>query len=425
MTKRRFSALLLTLALFLCSLPAAAAEGDDWLVPKIREAPSFTDMDGVWCEDAVDTVCEAGLMRGRADGSFNPSGELTGAHIVTICARLYGLLTGGDGVLPEPAEGQSWYDPAYASLSQALDRMGAAGSTPTDLHAQTLDLLEDIPPADPVQRQTFVSLLVETLQTADVTLPSINQITVVPDFRSPGVLSLYNAGILTGSDQYGSFGGGELLDRGQAAAILARLVDPAQRVTFTPAPFDLCADVLGLEADSQAISIEYDGIAAELSADIVAPALCEQLERQYNRMLVDGPDANDLDLVLRDTIASLKEDVAISRLAAQLGVTVTDEELEETYGPVVSGYRGMTAAAQQWENTCALLYDKLLDAHIEEYGTDTMGPNPHMIPWGQEVLDGDLSDMTDQMTSLIAPEIQNLDLAAAQARLVNSPVYGM
>ena len=183
--------------------------------------------------------------------------------------------------------------------------------------------------------------------------------------------------------------------------------------------------MLGLEADSQAISIEYDGIAAELSADIVAPALCEQLERQYNRMLVDGPDANDLDLVLRDTIASLKEDVAISRLAAQLGITVTDEELEETYGPVVSGYRGMTAAAQQWENTCALLYDKLLDAHIEEYGTDTMGPNPHMIPWGQEVLDGDLSDMTDQMTSLIAPEIQNLDLAAAQARLVNSPVYGM
>ena len=425
MTKRRFSALFLTLALFLCSLPAAAAEGDDWLVPKIREAPSFTDMDGVWCEDAVDTVCEAGLMRGRADGSFNPSGELTGAHIVTICARLYVLLTGGDGVLPEPAEGQGWYDPAYASLSQALDRMGAAGSTPTALHAQTLDLLEDIPPADPVQRQTFVSLLVETLQTADVTLPSINQITVVPDFRSPGVLSLYNAGILTGSDQYGSFGGGELLNRGQAAAILARLVDPAQRVTFTPAPFDLCADVLGLEADSQAISIEYDGIAAELSADIVAPALCEQLERQYNRMLVDGPDANDLDLVLRDTIASLKEDVAISRLAAQLGITVTDEELEETYGPVVSGYRGMTAAAQQWENTCALLYDKLLDAHIEEYGTDTMGPNPHMIPWGQEVLDGDLSDMTDQMTSLIAPEIQNLDLAAAQARLVNSPVYGM
>ena len=425
MTKRRFSALLLTLALFLCSLPAAAAEGDDWLVPKIREAPSFTDMDGVWCEDAVDTVCEAGLMRGRADGSFNPSGELTGAHIVTICARLYGLLTGGDGVLPEPAEGQSWYDPAYASLSQALDRMGAAGSTPTALHAQTLDLLEDIPPADPVQRQTFVSLLVETLQTADVTLPSINQITVVPDSIDPTVLSFYKSGLLNGTDRYGTFQGNAYLNRGQAAAILARLIDPAQRVAFTPTPFDLCADVLGLEADSQAIAIEYDGIAAELSADIVAPALCEQLERQYNRMLVDGPNANDLDLVLRDTITSLEEDVAISRLAAQMGFSVTDAELKGTFGAVTPGYLGMTAAAQQWENTCFLLYNKLEDAYEEEYGTEVVAPSPNAPSIGEETLYGDLMDMIDQMTALIAPEIQNLDLAAAQARLVNSPVYGM
>lgn len=425
MTKRRFSALFLTLtlALLFCSLPAAAAEGDGWLVPKVREAPAFTDMAGVWCEDAVQTVCQTGLMQGRSDGSFGPSGELTGAHIVTICARLYGLLTGGDGVLPEPAEGQEWYDPAYASLSQALDRMGATGSTPTALHAQTLDLLEDIPPADPVHRQTFVSLLVETLQTADVTLPSINQITVVPDFRSPGVLSLYNAGILTGSDQYGSFGGGELLNRGQAAAILARLVDPAQRVTFTPAPFDLCADVLGLEADSQAISIEYDGIAAELSADIVAPALCEHLERQYNRMLVDGPNANDLDLVLRDTIASLEEDVAISRLAAQLGITVTDAELKGTFGAVIPGYLGMTAAAQQWENTCFLLYNKLQDAYEEEYGIEVVAPSPGAPSIGEETLYGDLMDMMEQMTALTAPEIQDLD--AAQTRLVNSPAYGL
>ena len=39
MVKRRFSALFLTLTLLLCTLPAAAAEGDDWLVPKVQEAP--------------------------------------------------------------------------------------------------------------------------------------------------------------------------------------------------------------------------------------------------------------------------------------------------------------------------------------------------------------------------------------------------
>ena len=423
MTKRRLSALFLTLTLLFCTLPPAAAEGDDWLLPKVREAPAFTDMTDVWCEDAVQTVCQAGLMQGRSDGTFNPSGQLTGAHIVTICARLYDLLTGGDGVLPEPAEGQEWYDPAYSTLSKALDLLDAAGTTPTGLHAQTEALLEDVPPDDTVQRYTFISLLNQTLQAADVALPAVNQISVVPDCKDSAVLSFYNAGILTGSDQYGSFRGGEILNRGQAAAILARLADPAQRVTFSPTPFDLCADVLGLEADSQAISIEYDGIAAELSADIVAPTLCEQLKKQYYRMLVDGPNATDLDLVLRDTIAALKEDVAISRLAAQMEITVTDAELEETYGPTVSGYQGMTAAAQQWENTCSLLYSKLREAYEKEYGTEVVAPSPGAPSSGEETLDGDLMDMTEQMTALIAPEVQNLDLAAAQARLADSPVY--
>ena len=423
MTKRRLSALFLTLTLLFCTLPAAAAEGDDWLLPKVREAPAFTDMTDVWCEDAVQTVCQAGLMQGRSDGSFNPSGELTGAHIVTICARLYDLLTGGDGVLPEPVEGQEWYDPAYSTLSKALDLLDAAGTTPTGLHAQTEALLEDVPPDDTVQRYTFISLLNQTLQAADVALPAVNQISVVPDCKDSAVLSFYNAGILTGSDQYGSFQSSEILNRGQAAAILARLADLAQRVTFSPIPFDLCADVLGLEADSQAISIEYDGIAAELSADIVAPALCEQLEKQYHRMLCDGPNANDLDLVLRDTIAALKEDVAISRLAAQMEITVTDEELEESYGPTVPGYQGMTAAAQQWENTCSLLYSKLREAYEKEYGTEVVAPSPGAPSSGEETLDGDLMDMTEQMTALIAPEVQNLDLAAAQARLADSPVY--
>ena len=62
MVKRRFSALFLTLTLLLCTLPAAAAEGDDWLVPKVQGAPPFTDITGVWCEDAVQTVCQSRIV---------------------------------------------------------------------------------------------------------------------------------------------------------------------------------------------------------------------------------------------------------------------------------------------------------------------------------------------------------------------------
>lgn len=253
MVKHRLSALFLTLTLLLCSLPVSAAEGDDWLVPKIQEAPAFTDMAGVWCEGAVQTVCEAGLMQGRSDGSFNPSGALMGAHIVTICARLYDLLTGGNGVLPEPAADQAWYDPAYESLTEALDYTGGLDALRINIH----------PDKYPIRRWQFVELLDQTLTAADVTLPSINQITVLPDTTDTAVLKLCSAGILTGSDRYGTFRGNEYLTRGQAAAILARLVDPAQRQIFTPEPFDLCANVLGLEHSDVLLTVDGINITAE------------------------------------------------------------------------------------------------------------------------------------------------------------------
>lgn len=402
MVKRRFSALFLTLTLLLCTLPAAAAEGDDWLVPKVQEAPAFTDITGVWCEDAVQTVCQTGLMQGRSDGSFNPSGALTGAHIVTICARLYDLLTGGDGTLQEPAADQAWYDPAYKSLAEALDYAGGLDALRINIH----------PDKYSIRRWQFVELLDQTLTAADVTLPAINQITVLPDTTDTAVLKLCSAGILTGSDQYGSFRGNESLSRGQAAAILARLADPAQRQTFTPEPFDLCADVLGLEADSQAISIEYDGIAAELSTDILAPVLCDHLCRQFLNQFNHTPGGNDLDAAIADTVTTLKENVAVSRLADQMGITVTDQEIAEVYGPIVSGYRGMTAAAQQWEYTCTLLKNKLQEAYAEILGNTA---------WGESDLNDNLLEMMNEMTVLLAPEIQALDLSSVQARLVDSP----
>ena len=214
-------------------------------------------MAGVWCEDAVQTVCQTGLMQGRSDGSFNPSGALTGAHIVTICARLYDLLTGGDGVLPEPADGQSWYEPAYASLTSAFGLDDSQAEALMDAYR---------PGQSPALRRNLVLLLGWTLQAADISLPAINQITMVPDCIEPTILSFYNAGVLTGSDQYGSFRGGEILNRGQAAAILARLADPAQRQTFTPEPFDLCADVLGVDGATVLLTVGGESVTAELFA---------------------------------------------------------------------------------------------------------------------------------------------------------------
>ena len=384
MRKRRVFALFLSLALLLCTLPASAEEGDGWLVPKVREAPAFTDMAGVWCADAVDTVCAAGLMQGRSDGSFGPSGQLTGAHIATICARLHDLLTGGDGALPEPAEGQEWYDPAYASLSQALD------------------LLEDVPPDGAVRRQTFAALLAETLQAADVALPAVNQISVVPDCKDPAVLSLYNAGILTGSDQYGSFRGSEYLNRGQAAAILARLADPAQRAAFTPEPFDLCADVLGVDGDTVLLTVGGESVTAEL----FAYDLCDSLHRG------GGTQA-----ALEDAIRNwCFYDAPFRVLAEEIGMGLTAEEQAQAAqaGRNRAGYLGVGAAYWQYKQTGVIL-----------------NGNMRMLYWqkdwktGEATYHQELEAVSQALLESAEPTaaLTSLDLAAIQTRLVNSPAY--
>ena len=392
MKTRRFAALFLTLSLLLCTLPATAAEGDDWLVPKVQEAPAFTDMAGVWCEDAVQTVCQAGLMQGRSDGSFNPSGALTGAHIVTICARLYDLLTGGDGTLQEPAADQAWYDPAYKSLAEALDYAGGLDALRINIH----------PDKYSIRRWQFVELLDQTLTAADVSLPAINQITVLPDTTDTAVLKLCSAGILTGSDQYGSFRGNESLNRGQAAAILARLADPAQRVAFSPVPFDLCADVLGVDGDTVLLTVGGESVTAEL----FAYDLCDSLHRG------GGTQA-----ALEDAIRNwCFYDAPFRVLAEEIGMGLTAEEQAQAAqaGRNRAGYLGVGAAYWQYKQTGVIL-----------------NGNMRMLYWqkdwktGEATYHQELEAVSQALLESAEPTaaLTSLDLAAIQTRLVNSPAY--
>lgn len=67
-------------------------------------------------------------------------------------------------------------------------------------------------------------------------LEAINETVTVPDVNpdetqdAAAILRLYQAGVLTGVDQAGNFGGNKELTRAQAAIMLARVLDPALRV---------------------------------------------------------------------------------------------------------------------------------------------------------------------------------------------------
>lgn len=69
-------------------------------------------------------------------------------------------------------------------------------------------------------------------------LESINTIPSLPDLDREGngdIYGLYEAGILTGVDESGAFAGDKTLTRSEAAAMLARVLEPSLRLDFTPA----------------------------------------------------------------------------------------------------------------------------------------------------------------------------------------------
>ena len=150
-----------------------------------------------------------------------------------------------------------------------------------------MDYLEKLGVAvpDPVKqatRQEFIAMLAAVVP--EVMLTPINQITALPDTADAAVLSFYNAGILTGVDDWGTFAPGKTLTRAETAAMVARVARPELRERFTPADYAMFtaaylkpADVLftngvtagqylpyiqtlidGLEADCAAQGMEFN-----------------------------------------------------------------------------------------------------------------------------------------------------------------------
>lgn len=208
---KHLAALLLALALL---TPAALAAP---FFPPVGTMPVFTDLSpqgtpgSTWYDyPSIKTTVEAGLMKGTG-AAFQPAGIITVAEVATIAARIHEK-TGGVP-LAIPAPGQPWYGPA-------MERMAGLG-------------ISAGAPEASASRSDFVRMLSAVLP-QNMTVP-INTITFLPDTKDSDVLRFYNAGFLMGKDIYGTFDGAGTILRTEVAAIVARIIDPALRKTFTPA----------------------------------------------------------------------------------------------------------------------------------------------------------------------------------------------
>ena len=221
--KKRLLSLLLTGALCLSlSAPALAAGLENFQKTNTYTAGQFTDVPaGEWYAANVQAAYELGLMEGSSATTFNPSGNLTIAEALVLACRLHSTYVGDGATFA--GSGGAWYQPYvdYAVETAILSPGTYSDYTATATRAQFASILAAALPAE--------------------ALTAVNSVTALPDVAAdaayaPAVLSLYNAGVLTGSDAAGSFKPDTTIQRSEVATIVTRMADPSLRKTFTLTP---------------------------------------------------------------------------------------------------------------------------------------------------------------------------------------------
>ena len=168
-----------------------------------------------WYDDYIQTVFNLGLMKGRADGSFDPRGNVTIAECLAMAARINDIYNGGSGQF---SQGETWYNvyvyycmqkgiikpadfPDYTRVATRAQMAYILGSAIPEEAFQEINRVEDIPDVSPLT------------------------------FHEEVIYMLYRAGVLTGYSD-GSFAPDSPITRAETAAILSRIVKENLRVEF-------------------------------------------------------------------------------------------------------------------------------------------------------------------------------------------------
>ena len=206
----------LALALSLCVPVMAASESMTNFQKTATYNNQFSDVSAsYWATPSIKLCYEYGFMKGTTPKQFSPTGALTVAEAIVMADRLHEIYTTGQSTL---TNGEPWYQTYvdYAIENGIVQAGDFTSYTAKATRGQMAYLFSRALPAS--------------------VLPSINNVQTLPDVTgstkySQEIFSLYNAGVLTGSDVFGTFKPNDNIIRAEAAAILTRVALPEQRKT--------------------------------------------------------------------------------------------------------------------------------------------------------------------------------------------------
>lgn len=213
--------------------PPEAPGMDAFLLPDPLPPMPFTDVAAtIWYRESVQVQYALGLMEGTGRGRFSPVGTVPLTQAVAVAVRIYEKYQG----IPDGSEdygGAHWYD-------YYVDRGRTYGILPTGLAQGNLNRA--------ATRAEVAEILCRSLPVAE--LSPVNQVERLPDYGPQdaywsSVQRLFQAGVLTGHDAYGTFRPDTSIKRAELAAILTRLVCPSYRKQFTLQPWVVEAQVYG------------------------------------------------------------------------------------------------------------------------------------------------------------------------------------
>ena len=183
----------------------------------------FTDVPSdSWYYSSVKAAWENDLIDGVTANEFKPNATLTVAQTIKLAAALHQLDRTGEVSLKNG--GANWYD-SYVNYAVAngIIEKHYASYTAAQMNA-------------PVTRGDFVHIF----HGAEEAYKAINTVAdnAIPDVKAtdkfaPEIYEFYRAGILTGSDAKGTFHSASTIKRSEAAAILLRMFESAERKSIT------------------------------------------------------------------------------------------------------------------------------------------------------------------------------------------------
>ena len=175
----------------------------------------FKDLsDKQWYYSYASYAYYLNLMQGSSATTFNPNGNFKISEAIAVAARMHAIYnTGSDSNF---VQGTPWYQTYvdYALRNNIIKSGDFTDYTAACTRAQMAYILCNALPASELSALKTVS-----------SLPDVTSATVY----SSSIFTLYNAGVLTGSDKQGTFYPQNSIKRSEVSAIICRMAFKSMR----------------------------------------------------------------------------------------------------------------------------------------------------------------------------------------------------